>query len=122
MEKNGWIFSNCMHHKPTELYKTCGNSTTFYGSGIDCISSLTANFTGSGTAVLSFGNCKDIGMVLFKKSDISGKGFVDSAEGNNMSREIKFSYSPNHFIELISFDNAVIKINFLQINCTTYNL
>lgn len=122
MEKNGWVFSNCMRHKPTELNKTCGNSSTWYGSGANCRSSLTANFTGSGTAILSFGNCKDTGMVIFKKSDISGKGFVDAAEGNNMSREIKFQYLPNQFIELISFDNAVIKLNFLQINCTTYNM
>lgn len=121
MEKNGWVFSNCIRHKPTESNEMCGNSTTLHGSGLDCITSLTTNFTGSGTAVFSFGNCNDSGIVVFKKFDLSGKGFVDAAEGNNMSREIKFDYLPNQFIELITFDNAVIKLNFLKINCKTYN-
>ena len=121
MERNGWVFSKSMRHKPIESKEICSDGDTWYGSGNDCFASVTANFSGSGMATLDFGNCNKKGMVKLFKSDERGKGFVEAAEGNNPSRKVNFEYSANQFITLISSCNAAIKLNFLQLRCKNVN-
>ena len=121
MKSNGWVFSKSMRHKPIESKEICNDGDTWYGSGNASFASLTATFSGTGMATLSFGNCNKKGMVTLVKSDQLGKGFVEAAEGNNPSREISFEYSSNQFIKLKSSSNAAIKLNFLQIHCKQVN-
>ena len=117
METKGWAFSPNIRHKPLEFNNTCGKHNTWYGDKNPDVAGsfveITATFTGSGTATLDYGNCRDKGKVNVNL----GRDRVDTAYENTTSKLKKFKFFPKQVLSLRVSGPSVIKLNSLQLTC-----
>ena len=116
MTNNGWIF-NINRDVPNSFQKACSQGSTWYGYSPFTVGTVTANFTGAGTATLDYGNCYSAGEV---KVYLNGE-LKDVANKNMPSKKLNFDFSPNDVLELKEFDdsgqNGIIKLNSLNLDC-----
>ena len=115
MENNGWSFDINSHESSTYI-DTCGAHNTWYGYTYPGDGTITATFTGSGTATLDYGNC-------FTDTNHNGKvnvhlngNLIDVANTNTASKQIKFDFSPKDVL-LLSETVGIIKLNSLKLSC-----
>lgn len=113
MERSGWSF-NTNNDKRVEYKDSCGVHDTWYGYKYPGDGSVTATFTGSGTATLDYGNCHTVGCVIVY---LNGE-IQDITYKNTPSKEITFDFSPNDVLLLSETEGeTIIKLNSLKITC-----
>ena len=115
MENNGWFF-DVEYHNPEEYKETCGTNNTWYGFTKNGDGKITANFTGSGTATLDYGNCRTDLYSSKVKVSLNDKP-IDEASYNTPSKQITFVFSPTDVLLLAGINNGVIKLNSLTLTC-----
>lgn len=112
MINNGWSFDITIH-KPVQHNATCGMHNTWYGFKYPGDGTVNATFTGSGIAILDYGNCVATGSVnVHLNSQLK-----DVAQNNTPSTQITFEFSPSDVLRLSESGESVIKINSLNLTC-----
>ena len=96
-------------------YGTCMNYIpTFFGykHGRE-LGRISAEFKGTGSAILNFGNCWKYGVT---KAYLNNIMISSAAKGQN-SIVVSFDYKPKDTLKLEEVESGVIKINALQLSC-----
>ena len=112
MEAGGWKFLNINYDMPSNYLSACGDKT-WYGFKYPRIGNIGANFTGTGTAILDYGNCHTNGQT---NVELNGR-LVDTVEKNTPSKQIIFDFAPGDSIQLNELNEAIIKLNSLTLKC-----
>ena len=113
MKANGWRM-DVTNWNDSVYAAQCDPSTWFgykYGYGIGVISTT---LTGSGKALLDFGNCYGHGMVVVRLNNKE----IGLAGANTPSKKVSFSYSRNDVLSISEENIAIIKLNFFELSCT----
>ena len=109
MKNNGWSFDT---NYDENSYVSCAIPNTWYGYKYPGVGTVTASFTGWGTATLDYGNCLTEGKVNVYLNGV----LKDVAYKNTPSKQITFDFSPNDVL-LLSETYGVIKLNSLKLTC-----
>ena len=116
MESNGWKMEIDNANNNEIIAGHCGpplTPPTFYGYKLDQpIGRVTANFEGSGKAILNFGNCWYMGQTKVYMNYME----IASAEALNNS-EVKFDYKFGDVLKLEEQNMGIIKLNSLKLTC-----
>ena len=119
MESNGWKTEIDNVHNGNNTQNIdgyaahCGKPPTFYGYKLNQpIGRVTANFEGSGKAILNFGNCWYMGQTKVYMNYME----IASAEALNNS-EVKFDYKFGDVLKLEEQNMGIIKLNSLKLTC-----
>lgn len=115
MAKKGWVF-NIDYHKDDDNFaftENCRHGKTWYGYKSQGIGTSMATFTGSGTAILNYGNCHNEGKVSVSLNGI----LLDSVDANKRSKLITFDFSPNDVLIIAELGDGIIKLNSLELKC-----
>ena len=113
MENNGWSFDT-NKNKESHFKSTCDMHDTWYGFKYPGVGTVSSTFTGSGTAILDYGNCHNIGEVHVYLNGI----LTDVAYKNTPSKQITFDFFPNDVLLISETNNdAIIKLNSLKLTC-----
>ena len=125
MKISGWRFSSNIRHKNPTFNNTCGRTNTWYGDG-GLFVWAQASFKGSGTAMLDYGNCNNVGKIKVETTvcwedllDLTQCSLKQISESNtkDSSNKVSFEFTPNQNLKITSSGNAIIKINSLDISC-----
>ena len=114
MEQNGWIFVN-LESKPTHhngRLVQCDDDTWYgisTGNGLGVVSAI---FTGSGTATLTFGKCGSQHAVVVYVNNSK----IATAYPDELKRTTTFNFFEGSKLR-IETNNAIIKLNSLEISC-----
>ena len=111
MEAKGWMFDITADMK-SAYAKACGTDTWYGFTGGWDTGTISATFSGSGTATLDYGNCLRSGEV---KVHLNGE-IISTASKSTPSKQIIFGYSPGDVLSLEE-DYAIIKVNSLKLSC-----
>ena len=119
MENNGWEFTKVTFDMTTHahIYDSRCGPETFYGGGHgSTVGKVSTTLTGSGTAVLSYGNCYD---------DISGEvkvrlngDVIDMAPNNTPKKEVRFEFESGDVLMIEEVNYAILKLNSLNLSCS----
>lgn len=115
MESNGWSFDTNYDATNWNQAEACNVHDTWYGFKSPGDGTVTATFTGSGSATLDYGNCWTQGYVsVYLNGELK-----DGASPNTPSKIITFNFSPNDVLVLEETGECVIKLNSLELGCVT---
>ena len=114
MESNGWVFNvgSSMNLQNKDYHDQCGGETWYGWTTNTPVGSAHTVLTGSGQAVVNFGNCYNSGVVtLFLNDEV-----ISSAEGDVKNKVVKFPFSSGGVLK-ITEHLAIMKLNSLEIKC-----
>ena len=112
MEAKGWMFDVTADMK-SAYEEACGTDTWYGNTGGWDIGTISATFSGSGTATLDYGNClRPMGEV---KVQLNGET-INKAPKNTPSKQVIFDFVPGDVLSLEE-DYAIIKVNSLKLSC-----
>ena len=107
---NGWIVDVTTSN--TQYNAQCGNRAWFGWKGGNAVGSVSATFTGSGKAVLIFGNCWTRGNV---EAYLNNK--MIGAVQNFGNKTIEFTFSKGDVLTIEEQNTALIQLHKLAIEC-----
>ena len=114
MESNGWVFNvgHSMNLYTEAYHDQCGGETWYGWTTNSPVGSLHIVLTGSGQAVMSYGNCYESGVVkLFLNGEL-----ISSAQGNVKNKVQEFRFSSGDVLKITEQD-GIIKLNSFEIKC-----